>query len=116
MAVIDYAFLRRAVAFLIQSDPAATTFYSTGGETWGTTGRLAPSGSRTFGRLGQSLQLAGTELVGTQLHILVVPYDTRQPGVGDEVRTVRSGVLQRFSVVTVVPSPWKVEVILDESR
>jgi len=116
MAVIDYGFLRRMTALFIRTDPATATFHSRNGGTWGTIGRLAPSGSRTFGRLGQSMQLPGTELVGSQLHVLVLPYNDAEPAVGDEVRTVRSGIAQRFNVVTVVPSPWKMEVVLDETR
>jgi hypothetical protein len=100
---------------MIDNDPTSVTFYTRNKVTWEGTGRIAPAGSRTFGRVGQSKQLTGTELVGRQLHVLELPHDTAPPNVNDEVRTSRQGVEQRFTVVTVLPSPWKLEVVLDES-
>lgn len=113
---IDYARLRELLAELIAGDPTTVTFYGRGGSQIQATGKLAPAGSRTFGRLGQTFQLTGTQIIGSQLHVIELPYDTEQPAVNDEVRTDRQGVEQRFTVITVVPSPWKLEVVLDETR
>lgn len=113
MEATNYAFLRDNVASMIEADPTTVTFHGEAGS-WQAIGRLAVAGSRTFGRTGQSTKLGGTELTGSQLHMIVLPYDTFQPEVADEVRTVRQGVQQRFTVVQCVPSPWKLDVIVDE--
>ena len=113
MEGIDYAAHREYLARLIESDPADVTFYSKGA-TWTAVGRLAVAGSRTFGRTGQSMQLAASELTGAQMHTLILPHDTRQPLPADEIRTVRQGVAQRFDVVQCLPTPWKVDVVLNE--
>lgn len=116
MGAINYTSLRTKMNRLIANDPTTVTFYGRSGSVISATGKLAPAGSRTFGRLGQSFQLPGTEIVGSQLHVLELPYDTAQPAVNDEARTVRQGIEQRFTVITIIPSPWKLEVILDETR
>lgn len=113
MEGIDYTALRDYVARMIESDPTTVSFHSRG-SSWQATGRLAVAGSRTFGRTGQSFQLAASELTGSQMHVLVVPYNTVQPSPTDEVRTVRQGVEQRFNVIQCLPTPWKVDIVLDE--
>lgn len=113
MEGIDYAFLRDRVDRLIESDPTTATLHNED-SSWTVTGRLGIAGSRTFGRTGQSFQLAASELTGAQLYTLLVPYDTVLPRPADEVRTLRQGVAQRFSVVQCLPSPWKVDILLDE--
>ncbi len=113
MAVTNYVRLRQRLARIIADEPTTATFYQRGGGTIEATGRLAPAGSRTFGRSGLSAQLPGTAIVGSQLHVLELPYDTTPPNVNDEVRTTRGSVEQRFTVVAVLPSPWKVEVVID---
>lgn len=116
MVGTDYARLRQRLADMITGDPTTVQFHGRDDSLIEAVGRLAPSGSRTFGRMGQSFQLPGTEVVGSQLHILELPYDTAQPIVGAEARTVRQGVTQRFTVAAVIPSPWKLEVVIDETR
>lgn len=113
MVGFSYSAMRAVLVQLIAGDPTTVTFYGRGTEIEAT-GRLAPAGSRTFGRIGVTRLLDGTEPVGKQLHVLELPYNTQLPAVGNEARTVRQSVEQRFTVVTVLPSPWKVEVILDE--
>lgn len=114
MEGIDYSSFRAQVARMIESDPTTIEFHGAGGS-WSATGRLAVAGSRTFGRTGQSMQLVASELTGGQLHVLVVPYDTTLPRPADEVRTTRQGVEQRFNVVQCLPTPWKVDIVLDEA-
>lgn len=111
----NYDKLRARVDNIMASEPALVTFYGRGGETWEASGRLAPAGSRSFGRTMQSAMLAGTEIVGRQLSVVVVPYDTQVPDVGDECRTVRGDVEQRFTVVFTIQTPYQLQVLLDES-
>lgn len=113
MEGIDYSAFKEQVARMIESDPTAIKFHAKD-DSWEATGRLAVAGSRTFGRTGQSVQLMASELTGSQMHVLVVPHDTRQPSPADEVRTVRRGVTQRFNVIQCLPTPWKVDIVLDE--
>lgn len=115
VATRRYARLRDRVQRLIDAEPATVTFYTRGNDSWTATGRLAPAGSRSFGRTMQTMLLAGTEVVGRQLSVLLVPYDTRVPGVNDEVRTIRGELEQRFTVVFTIASPYVLEVLLDES-
>lgn len=110
---INYARLRLQLAAEIAKDPATVTFYNES-TSWEATGKLAPA-PLAVGRLWQSPGLGGSQLVGKQSWVIELPYDTTEPDAGNEARTVRQGVTQRFTVVSAQASPWKLEVVLDES-
>lgn len=115
MVGISYPRLQAITQRLINHDPTTFTIYGQSGATIASgTGRLAQAGSRTLGRMAQTFQLQATQLVGVQLWTLLMAHDTTVPSVGDEVRTSRQGVEQRFNIVKQLKTPEYVMVLLDE--